>query len=47
MIVVTPDGQAIFSFNTTGMYRGRATSEGLNEVAIFGGEARASSTPDH
>ncbi|MEZ5693777.1 MAG: isoaspartyl peptidase/L-asparaginase [Altererythrobacter sp.] len=35
VIVVTPDGHAIFSFNTPGMYRGRANSEGLNEVAIF------------
>ena len=33
----------------TGMYRGRATSDGVNEVAIFGGEveAGASETPDH
>ncbi len=38
VIVVTPDGDAIFSFNTPGMYRGRATSEGVNEVAIFAGE---------
>jgi beta-aspartyl-peptidase (threonine type) len=36
VIVVTPGGHAIFSFNTPGMYRGRASSEGLNEVAIFG-----------
>jgi beta-aspartyl-peptidase (threonine type) len=47
VILVTPQGQAIFSFNTTGMYRGRATSAGVNEVAIFGGEAKASATPDH
>lgn len=47
VILVTPEGQAIFSFNTTGMYRGRATSDGVNEVAIFGGEEKASSTPDH
>ncbi|WP_086608567.1 isoaspartyl peptidase/L-asparaginase family protein [Erythrobacter donghaensis] len=47
VILVTPEGHAIFSFNTTGMYRGRATSAGLNEVAIFGGEERASDTPDH
>ncbi|BDI61988.1 isoaspartyl peptidase/L-asparaginase family protein [Qipengyuania nanhaisediminis] len=40
VILVTPAGHAIFSFNTTGMYRGRATSEGVNEVAIFSGEAR-------
>ena len=47
VILVTPEGHAIFSFNTTGMYRGRATSAGLREVAIFGGEEKASSTPDH
>jgi beta-aspartyl-peptidase (threonine type) len=47
VIVVTPQGEAIFSFNTTGMYRGRATSAGVREVAIFGGEATASNTPDH
>lgn len=47
VIVVTPEGHAIFSFNTTGMYRGRATSAGVNEVAIFGGEEKASMTPDH
>ncbi|WP_296720828.1 isoaspartyl peptidase/L-asparaginase family protein [Erythrobacter sp.] len=47
VILVTPSGEAIFSFNTSGMYRGRATSDGLNEVAIFGGEDKASATPDH
>ena len=47
VIVVTPQGEALFSFNTTGMYRGRATSDGVNEVAIFGGAERASATPDH
>lgn len=47
VIVVTPEGQAIFSFNTTGMYRGRATSAGVNEVAIFGGEERTSAAPNH
>ena len=47
VILVTPEGHAIFSFNTTGMYRGRATSSGINEVAIFGGEDNASATPDH
>ena len=47
VIVVTPAGDALYSFNTTGMYRGRATSTGLREVAIFGGEAKASHTPDH
>ncbi|MGB7419094.1 MAG: isoaspartyl peptidase/L-asparaginase [Erythrobacter sp.] len=38
VILVTPEGDALYSFNTSGMYRGRATSEGVNEVAIFGGE---------
>ena len=38
VIVVAPSGAAIYSFNTAGMYRGRATSEGMNEVAIFGEE---------
>ncbi|MDP5104407.1 MAG: isoaspartyl peptidase/L-asparaginase [Erythrobacter sp.] len=47
VILVTPDGEAIFSFNTSGMYRGRATSAGVNEVAIFGGEDQASATPEH
>ncbi len=47
VILVTPEGDAIFSFNTTGMYRGRATSDGVREVAIFGGDAKASNTPDH
>jgi beta-aspartyl-peptidase (threonine type) len=36
IILVTPDGDALYSFNTSGMYRGRATSSGINEVAIFG-----------
>ncbi|MEE4206376.1 MAG: isoaspartyl peptidase/L-asparaginase [Erythrobacter sp.] len=49
VILVTPEGHALFSFNTTGMYRGRADSSGTREVAIFGGEAGAgaSNTPDH
>lgn len=38
VIVVSPEGEAIFSFNTQGMYRGRATSRGINEVAIFADE---------
>ncbi|WP_271439987.1 isoaspartyl peptidase/L-asparaginase family protein [Pontixanthobacter luteolus] len=38
VIIVSPEGEAIFSFNTQGMYRGRATSGGLNEVAIFDDE---------
>lgn len=47
VILVTPEGHALFSFNTTGMYRGRATSAGVREVGIFGGETKASATPDH
>ncbi len=47
VILVTPEGHAIYSFNTTGMYRGRATSEGVNEVAIFGEGVVESDTPDH
>ena len=38
VIVVSKDGAAVFSMNTPGMYRGRATSEGVNEVAIFADE---------
>ena len=38
IILVTPEGHALYSFNTDGMYRGRATSEGVNEVAIYGDE---------
>ncbi len=38
IILVTPEGHALYSFNTSGMYRGRATSEGVNEVAIFADE---------
>ncbi|MEM1196397.1 MAG: isoaspartyl peptidase/L-asparaginase [Pseudomonadota bacterium] len=48
VILVTPEGEALFSFNTSGMYRGRANSEGLSEVAIFGGEDTGTGeTPDH
>lgn len=48
IILVTPQGHALYSFNTSGMYRGRANSAGVNEVAIFGGEdAGTGETPDH
>jgi beta-aspartyl-peptidase (threonine type) len=49
IILVTPQGHALYSFNTSGMYRGRADSTGMSEVAIFGGEESASlsATPDH
>ena len=39
VILVTPDGDALFSYNTSGMYRGRATSAGVNEIAIYGDES--------
>ena len=35
VIVAAPDGSTAFSFNTPGMYRGRADSEGVRELAIF------------
>ncbi|WP_373490837.1 isoaspartyl peptidase/L-asparaginase family protein [Parasphingorhabdus sp.] len=38
IIYATPWGQAGYSFNTPGMYRGRATSAGENSVAIYGDE---------
>jgi beta-aspartyl-peptidase (threonine type) len=38
VIVVSKDGEAVFSMNTPGMYRGRANSTGINEVAIFADE---------
>ncbi len=38
VILVTPSGEALYSFNTSGMYRGRATSQGVNEVAIYSDE---------
>jgi len=38
VIVVTPRGEAVFAQNTPGMYRARATSKGVRQVAIFKGE---------
>ncbi|HEX8257706.1 MAG TPA: isoaspartyl peptidase/L-asparaginase [Allosphingosinicella sp.] len=37
VIVVTPRGEMVFSFNSVGMYRGMASAEGAT-VAIFGDE---------
>jgi beta-aspartyl-peptidase (threonine type) len=37
VIVVSPRGEATWSFNSAGMYRGRASAEG-REVAIYGDE---------
>jgi L-asparaginase / beta-aspartyl-peptidase len=36
VIVVTPAGEALWRFTTPGMYRARATSAGLREVALYG-----------
>ncbi len=36
VIVVSNVGETAFSFNTSGMYRGRADSTGVNEIAIYG-----------
>lgn len=36
VIVAAPNGEVVFSFNTSGMYRARATHLGTSEVAIFG-----------
>ncbi len=38
VIVTGPAGEAVWSFTTPGMYRARATSAGLNQVAIYGDE---------
>jgi L-asparaginase / beta-aspartyl-peptidase len=38
VIVVSPDGKGDWSFNTPGMYRGRAASGSSPEVAIYGDE---------
>ena len=38
VFVAAPDGTTVFALNTPGMYRGRADSAGMREVAIFAGE---------
>lgn len=38
IIFATPWGQAGYSFNTSGMYRGRATSDGAMSISIYGDE---------
>jgi beta-aspartyl-peptidase (threonine type) len=40
VIVVTPAGEGVYSFNTAGMYRGEASPAGRS-VAIYGDEAEA------
>lgn len=51
VIVVSANGETAFSFNTSGMYRGRANSTGLNEIGIFAdgdsGEAVAVPHAEH
>lgn len=37
VIVLSPEGETVFSFNTPGMYRGKASAEGRT-VAIYGDE---------
>jgi len=36
VIFLSPDGEAGWSFNTPGMYRGQASSDGTREVAVYG-----------
>jgi beta-aspartyl-peptidase (threonine type) len=38
VIVAAPGGGTVFAFSTPGMYRARADSQGLREVAIFTGD---------
>ncbi len=38
VIILTPDGQMGWSFNTTGMYRGGVDSTGRKVIAIYGDE---------
>ncbi len=40
VIITGPGGTADWSFNTPGMYRGRVTSKGVREVAIYGDEIK-------
>ena len=35
VIAVGANGDAVFAMNTSGMYRGRATSAGINEISIY------------
>lgn len=38
VIVVPPAGDPFFSFNSEGMYRGRASAAGLREIKVYGDE---------
>ena len=44
VIVVTPVGEAVYSFNTPGMYRGEASAAG-GSVGIYGDEPAPAGTP--
>ena len=44
VIVVTPSGEGIYSFNTAGMYRGEASPTGRS-VAIYGDEGTIPTSP--
>jgi beta-aspartyl-peptidase (threonine type) len=38
VIVLGPKGDGLFSFNSPGMYRGRASAAGLREIKVYGDE---------
>lgn len=38
VIVLGPVGDGLFSFNSDGMYRGRASASGLREIKVYGDE---------
>jgi L-asparaginase / beta-aspartyl-peptidase len=38
VIVLGPRGDGLFSFNSAGMYRGRASASGLREIKVYGDE---------
>ncbi|MBB3764882.1 isoaspartyl peptidase/L-asparaginase family protein [Sphingomicrobium lutaoense] len=38
VILLAPDGTPVWAFDTPGMYRGKATSDGQRQVAIYGDE---------
>ena len=36
VIVIGPEGEMVWSFNTPGMYRGKVSSDGQRVVAFYG-----------
>jgi beta-aspartyl-peptidase (threonine type) len=38
VIVLGPSGDGLFSFNSDGMYRGRASAAGMREIKVYGDE---------